>query len=626
MMFSRKNHSCLFASAFIVLLSLLCRQLHAYPSAEVKGAGGVAPPFDFGITGSLSSFLLIKDRTLAVSFAQTLKLIDVGRYALETDQPPALSSTDGTDGVIAGLAYDSSRDRILASQEDGDLLIFDRTKITAKPVSTTLLKGSKLGPLVVDTAADIAYVADNTLRVLYAVGLGNQSIAATIPLALQASSASFTVTGSVFNSVKGESYFSTSDGRIFIVSSGATVATSVVVDAAGKKNLSAIALFPAGSTLYALDATTPAVVRINLSSRLVEKSDINISANSSPTDIAIASVVNPSTVYAFVAGTGGISVIDTGNDTPFDLGSNAAIPFEPLAVSATPARLSASSVDDGNIYMGFSTGKVGLLSENPFVSVSKVAFSDGSTSLKQGGSVTLTFQSNQTGTYVVKTGGTVTGGGKTLVDSNGASGGPGTANTDTTVTIAQAGNSASLSEGKNDIWIFVTAGKLTGRRATEITVDTPPPDVVISSTGFGDGRIYVNFGRLTVSDLASYRIYVDTDATLVKSKKEVAATIAQALAGALLTGTVDGLKNGTTYYVAMDALDAGGNVSPDRTSTFSDGSVAVALPEETVGPAALFGEKGCRLIPASSKDDSVVFPAFFLLFAIGSLFFCRKRL
>ena len=119
----------------------------AFPDAEVLGIDGYSPPFDFNITSTVSDFVLISDRRLAVSYGEKLELVDMGEFLLEVLQPPALSSDDETDGVIAGIAYDSGRDQIVASQEDGDILFFKLSDITATPVSLLLADGMKLGPI-----------------------------------------------------------------------------------------------------------------------------------------------------------------------------------------------------------------------------------------------------------------------------------------------------------------------------------------------------------------------------------------------------------------------------------------------------------------------------------------------
>ena len=127
------------------------------------------------------------------------------------------------------------------------------------------------------------------------------------------------------------------------------------------------------------------------------------------------------------------------------------------------------------------------------------------------------------------------------------------------------------------------------------------------SAGFGNTRIYVNFDRLTESDMASYNVYVSTDRDEVLSMTDPTATVSQASSGSTMTAEVGGLVNGTTYFIAMEGVDEGGNTSENRTNKFADGTVATGLPEATVGPAGLLGEKGCALVPGEGLPSMLIF-------------------
>lgn len=574
-----------------------------YPNAEVLGTGSANPPFDFSVSSSYTGFLLTSDRRMVISYSEVLKLIDLGSYALESAQPPPLSSDDGTDGIIAAIAYDSAASKIYAAQEDGDVLVFDLTNITADPTSITVAQNDKLGPIVVDeNSSNRIYVADNTAQSIQIVDVIAGTIQNTVKVSLPFVS-SFTFTDAFYDDDTREIYFSTSAGAIIYFASGGSQYGTITIDTTGKKNIVALDDFPNGDYIYAVDATTPAVVRISTSTHAVITDSIDISNNPAPKNIVITNVTNPSATYAYVAGSatpgGGMSVINTSNDEVFDLGTDPDKTAEPIPISATPYKAAASTSSDGNIYMGLSNGKLGIVSANPLVTISSVTYSDGSQTLKLHNSFTLTFQSSQTGTYEVRSGGSVDATGTILTDSSGNTSGSVTAATDTSATFNYDDNSAALQEGANDIWVFVTSSPSRGRRQTTVTVDTPPPNVVMLSSGFGNERVYVTFQRLTASDMSTYRIYADTDPAQVAIKTEVAATVSQESSGSTQTGHVDGLVNGTLYYLAMEAVDANGNISPSRTTQFSDGSLATGTPEETVGPAGLLGEKGCGLVAAS---------------------------
>lgn len=615
------------AVRLVVLLAaslLFPRFAGAYPSAEVVGTGGANPPFDLGLTGTFTGFLLLSDGRMAVSYGEVLKLVDLGRYALETDQPPALSVDEGTDGRIGALAYVSASGTILASQEDGDLLLFSLASITAQPQTYVVQADAQLGPIAYDPTNGIAYIADNTNRAVQVFNLSSKQVTSSISLA--GVGAAFTITDALFDEITKEAYFSTSVGKIFYIPAGGSAATVITLDDTGKFNLVALDQLPEGEALYVLDATTPSVFRVSTSTH-AKTASIPFSGNPTPTDIVIAEVANPTAAYAYVAGQGGttgaVTVIDTADDEVLDLGSDTDVEGEPLTVSSMPQRLAASSRTDGIVSMGFTSSKLGLLSTNPFVTIGSLTIEGGGSSLGVGGSFTMVFQCDQSGTYAIRAGGTTSADGTLLTDSNGNTSGTLTADTDVTVTIRQADNASAFVEGENEIWVFATANSLEGRRATLLTVDTPPPNVVIDSAGFGNGSIYVNFDRLTAEDMNHYNIYVDTDPDAVLTKSEATSAPAQASSGSTQTAEISGLTNGTVYYIAMEGVDDGGNTSPARTSTFRNGARAFGVPEGTVGPAGLLGEKGCGLaLPAGEGSARA---ALFVLAAVAFLRAARGR-
>lgn len=594
--------------------ALLPRGAYAYPDAEILGTGSVDPPFDVGVTSTATGFILLSDEELAVSFAETLSLVDLGRYDLETLQPPALSEDEENDGRLMAIAYDADRNDIIAALDTGRVLVFNLDDVTADPLVIQLDEAGELGPIAFDNNRNIAYVADNTNLVVYKVDINAQTILATIALPTDVST--FTVTDALWNSTGDEAWFSTDVGAVLYIPAASTTAAAIAIAGTEKPTISAIALTPLATFVYALivsaedpdDPTQliPAVFKIDTATHALVpiatggKDRIRITDNPAPSDLVITDVVDPTAIYGYVAGqgptTGAITVFNTATDTVIDLNPDVDPDKVSLPTSAMPYLLAPSSAADGNVYMSYSTGNLGIISENPFIDITSVTYSDGSQSLKKNGSFMMTFTSDQAGTATVRANGDAAGSGTILKDSAGATSWTVAAATATSLTFNQADNSAALEEGENNVWVFVNAGgTLKGRRAALVTVDTPPPNVVIRSAGFGGGRIYVNFDRLTASDMASYNVYTDTDPAAVLTKTAVSASIAQTSSGSTISGTVSGLINGTIYYIAMEGVDAGGNVSEARTNTFSDGTIAWGMPEATVGPAGLLGEKGCSL-------------------------------
>ncbi len=581
--------------ALFFALFVAAGEAFAFPDVEIDWTYAGEPPFSFGISGTPSGFDLWSDTELAVSYSKTLQLIDTGAYADEATQPFDISSDTDTDSVIKGIAYVSSAAEIVASQEDGVLLVFPMSDVSAKPTFVTLAEGNELGPIAVDSANRTVYVADNSSRVIHVVDLVGLTVTSSIALTVPGKT-SFSVTDAMYvEGTANEAYFTTDVGGVFYIASGGTAATLIDVDVVNEVDLVALDALPSGSEIYVVNSSDSEVRKIDTSAHTVNSEVIDMSPNSDLSDIAITEVTNPTSTYAYVAGVSGVSVINTATDTVLDLGSDPDVDNEPIPTSAQPYLLQASSVTDGFVYCLFSTGSFGVISENPFVEISSLTYSSGGSSLGQGESITLVFAADQDGTWEVRVGGSVDESGTLLADSSGATSGAITADTDTSVTFNYDDNSSAFPEGTDDLWVFVTNGDVRGRRSTQVSVDTPPPDVVISSTGFGNQKVYINFERIDVEDMATYNIYADTDPSAVLTKSDVSATVSQPSSGTTVSGAVEGLTNGTVYYFAMEAVDAGGNLSPNRTNTYADGTPVTGTPQATEGPAGASGERGCTM-------------------------------
>ncbi|OGQ47048.1 MAG: hypothetical protein A3I05_07655, partial [Deltaproteobacteria bacterium RIFCSPLOWO2_02_FULL_44_10] len=120
-------------------------------------------------------------------------------------------------------------------------------------------------------------------------------------------------------------------------------------------------------------------------------------------------------------------------------------------------------------------------------------------------------------------------------------------------------------------------------------------------------------------DIAHYHIYLSTDASDVLTKTTVDSKITQPSSGDNATAVIEGLSNGTSYFIAMEATDSAGNVSATRTSSLTGGGTATATPQLTGGPIAFLGEAGCSLNSYSDTSYSFV-----LLFMPVLFFLCCK--
>jgi len=582
---------------------------HAYPSAEVLGASSSNPPFTFDINASITGITKINDRRFAISYADTLILVDMGLYALESDQPPVLSEDDGTDGNLTAIAYASSKSWIIASQDDGDILFFDLDDITAVPYSITLSIGNMLGPIVVDSNGRYAYIANNSDHIIHVIDLATKSLEKNVSISLTDID-TFEFTDGVFEPITDEAYFTTDVGElIFFATGGADVSSLTISE---DSVLSSLDVFPNSAYLYVVDQDNANVIKVSASSHTIVNSDIDISANSTPFDIALMDVANPVGLYAFVSGANGMSVIDTNSNSAFDLGDDVDVDEEPLSLSAVPTYVIASSDTDGYLYVATELSQIGVLSENPWLSIS-TAYSDDASALSEDISVTLAITSDQEGTYSIYVGGDQTGSGTLLTNTAGNTSGDIQADTALSVELSYNTNSNAFSEGVNDLWVLVENDNAAiGRIAAQVTVDVPPDNVTIVSAGFGNEKIYLNFERLIAADISSYNIYVSADESSALTTEDIALTITQPESGTDITAEIPNLTNNTLYYIAIEAVDTNAQVSASR-------SITSQTPAQSVGVLERFGETGCVLVRTNNVH-------WVLALALGIICFRNRRM
>lgn len=559
------------------------------------------------VSSQATSMVLDGDRYLFLSFGEDIARIDTATWALASDQVPALADLtddDGPDltGDAAGLAIRGNT--LFASQSDGDLITVDLDQVASEPKTTDILTGT-LGPLVADTESgggdDQLYILDksNNAVLVYDVSEGKStSIPLVNSLGQVVSPISLVFVPFPTASSSGTTdrvYVTTNSGLVFVVNEGGTSTAATITLSATNKDLPAASVTPDGSFLLVLNATDTKVHVINTSSN-AEVTTISLTKNAALKGIVVTDVKNADDVYAYVTGSSGISVIDLdisggsfGTPTVIDFNDEGSGDTEddPLSLDSIPGLIAASSGGDGSVYTSNSDAGISVISDNPFVVLS--ATSLGSSALTTGSSFTITFQSDEAGTYRVLVGGDIDGSGTEV-----ASGTVETADTDVT-TPSISYDASVFAEGNNRIFVFVTdAEGNVGRDSVDITVDTPPPEIEIVSTGFGNEKVFVAFTRLTASDIDHYNIYVATTAAEAANKVASDGTLSQPASGDTVEAKVEGLLNGVTYFLAVDGVDSAGNVGP-RTTTLADGSVAQATPERTLGLAEAAGESGCSL-------------------------------
>ncbi|QQR80394.1 MAG: hypothetical protein IPJ69_14000 [Deltaproteobacteria bacterium] len=557
-----------------LLLFISISRLEAYPDQERAALSSL-------LSSQATSMALESNKYLYVTYGTGIKRIDLSTWELATDQIPDLTdrtSSNGPNltGTINGLAV---KDRTLfATQSDGDIIIVDLDHVTSVPTTVHITSGSSgaLGAVVADpetgTDDDKLYILDKATNGVYIYDISLQT-ASRFSL-LDELAVSVAPTSLVFmanTDVPDKIFITSSAGLVFTIYEGTASVGGRTRLSPTSKELPSAALTPDNKFLLVVNSTDNKVHVIDAGSLLEVDTDTDSTSNKaillpdngSLKSISIINVTHPTDTYAYVTGANGVSVIDLNiSNGTFDLPVSVLdfnhtgpsdTAYNPMAI--TSPGLITSTVDH-NLITSNGNATFSVISDNPFVTIGSSSLGTGT--LSSTGSYTLTFQSDEVGTYSVKVGGSLISSGTSAGAGTGtevASGTISTADEDVT-TSSISYNSSLYSEGENLIYIFVTdSNGNIGHDAKTITVDTPPPPVTITSTGFGNNFITVTFNRLTTSDLNHYNIYVATSASAVQTATTASATVSQPSSGSSVTATVSGLTNLTTYYVAIESVD-----------------------------------------------------------------------
>src|SRR3989338_1054997 len=158
--------------------------LFAYPDTERTISSLSAPPLDFNFASTPTGFVLSSDnRYLIVGYAETLQIVDLASFALASNQPPAFTETDETDGQIQDMAFLESGNKIVVAQDDGDILVMDFDTPTASYDSYTLSAGSSLDLIAADPDGDDqVYVVENSAKRLHVFDISDQSVTHTVTI------------------------------------------------------------------------------------------------------------------------------------------------------------------------------------------------------------------------------------------------------------------------------------------------------------------------------------------------------------------------------------------------------------------------------------------------------------
>jgi hypothetical protein len=249
---------------------------------------------------------------------------------------------------------------------------------------------------------------------------------------------------------------------------------------------------------------------------------------------------------------------------------------------------------EGYVVAGGDSGTLQVLTDLPWVEISTVEPG----AAIAGQEVTVSFTSDDDGSWELLLGGTEYGDGESLASGSCEAGVESSAGFEV---------DSAFEEGDNLLWLLVTSSAGTGHDRGVVNVDNPPSRVALvydsdTGVGFGDSQITVAFEGIDDEDLASYTIYVSTTEFFAddfpegtsggpacegvkKADEDIPLEVTGIAPGESVSRTISPLTNDVTYYVGVRAIDAGGQES-------AMSNVVSVTPLPTIGAAELAGETG----------------------------------
>lgn len=361
-------------------------------------------------------------------------------------------------------------------------------------------------------------------------------------------------------------------------------AGTIAVDPAGLSD-DFIISYPNDSELWVGTLTSPATVPTLFSDEV-----------SSPQ--AVAFIEESTLPVLFVANASGtVRVLDETGTT---------IDSVELSSTGSPVAISPDPTDAGTVFVAGGDGNVQVITDNPWVT----ALSASTDTLSEGGEVTITFSVDEDVDWDLR------------VDSaysatSGTSLAMGTAAADEEVDVVVSADDLT-NEGANRIVLFAEGSSGTSRDSVEVTLDTPPDGISGVAVSPGDGRLELVWTSSDEEDIDHFLVYVsdavfdadslptleveDEDGETIEYPIEVEAGEPSSSHSTSLLG----LTNGTTYWVAVRPVDAGGLEGPVS-------SVVSAAPELTCGLVECTGDPGCTCSSAAPLRA----PGILALLALG---------
>jgi hypothetical protein len=237
-------------------------------------------------------------------------------------------------------------------------------------------------------------------------------------------------------------------------------------------------------------------------------------------------------------------------------------------------------------FVGTSTGQLQVLSARPWIDEMTLDVTEG----VPGDRVQVSFRVSEAGAnWSLRLNGDRTGTTTPL-----ATGTTSTADEVVTTTVEVTDN---WLEGDNRLYALAAGDtNLTGHARATFTIDTPPTAPVLpeGALGFASGGLELSFTAADVADIDQYAVYV-SDMAFEPSDYATGGpdapedvespVLVDATQGATVTVELRPLENDVTYYIAVRAIDAGGQESPLS-------NVISGVPQPVFTAADLAGETG----------------------------------
>lgn len=615
----------------------------AFPNLERPNSNG---PLDLGMSGTSKDLLVSEDdRYIIVNDGTELRIIDTATWALESTQPDDFESTPEdfvffSDKGIFSILSDGNLKRVIVDDPTENVLTVDlsATSTSFDRIASINRISDNNRIYLLDKSSDTLFIYDNDSQSIVDSFTFDKDINEVAVISLPTDDDAGGSTDKIILTTSESSVFfinaeTIQDPRELVLSGTHPNCTS----ASGSHNLGEIAISPDREVSFVINTTDDVVHLVDN----VNETEIDTTSDESGTnpfcfklddnedndgltDIVVTKVRDPSNgIRGFVIGSNGVSVFNA------DLNALEVIEQDPITLSSGASSIAASSSTDGYVYISSTSNDLMVITDNPFVTISRATIEgdEAKTSLNSTDTeFTLTFQSDEVcngcAYRVIANSDIFESGGTTLLEGSFDTDAGDAVDTDyTTASIDTSG--LDLAEGNNRIFVFVDdASGNTGRDSILLSVDFPPPDVEIVSTGFGNESGFITITRLTEEDISHYNLFAllaedQNNPTCPGGLDFTAATVnntvAQASSGTTQKLPITGLVNGAYYCVAVQAEDNTGN----KSATIVTAS-EVVLPELLVGIASAAGETGnCQLSVKSSGSQKFAFIFMSLLILIS---------